>query len=226
MSKNRRSRSIFQRPQTYILLVATGAGSIGFIFWVGLRSIALGIGIAIALVMWTAWVWQLKSSQLLTPKKAHENLLDIECFQRQLRRLETKLDAPSLQELERVLFWVRETHGFAQKIAEIEPELIPSLIEALYTILALADRAIVMTLANQQIRTSAYQKIGQQNVKTSCDRIQATHHQLQECHDRIVLDEIGNKFPDVEAVFPDLLQLLLVQNKTALQTSTDLDKRS
>ncbi|MBE9042355.1 hypothetical protein IQ235_16400 [Oscillatoriales cyanobacterium LEGE 11467] len=226
MFQNRLHHSIFQLPQNYVLLVATGAGFIGFVLSMGLRSIVLGVGIAIALGMWAAWVWQLKSSPFLISKKTQDNLLDIECFQEQLERLEKKLDVPSRQKLEKVRFWIRETQSFARKIAEIEPELVPDLIEMLYTVLALADRAIVTTLANQQIRTLAYQKIGEQNLKASCDRIQATHHQLQEFHDRLVLNQVGNQFPDLETVFPDRLQLLLAQNKEALQTSNELNERS
>ena len=210
-------RRVFNLPQTYFLIIGVGLGFGAFIVWLGARPLTLGIGGAIALAMLVAWFWKLKQMPSLT----WINLLDKNTFRFQLSKLESKLKRHSYSEWEKVKNLAIETQEFAAKIVSREPELMPELIETLYTVLALCEQIIKSVLALKEIKTEAYQKVTEKYLQESNLRIFETYKQLEQLQDQVVIASLAKETEGVEAGLPRRLKILISENKTALKPTTD-----
>ncbi|MEM6520717.1 MAG: hypothetical protein AAF722_15460, partial [Cyanobacteria bacterium P01_C01_bin.70] len=116
--------------------------------------------------------------------------------------------------------WASESQTAAAEIAQRESTLVPDLLEALYTVEELAANIAGSTVALEQVQTEQYRALTRQQLNRSCDRLQATHHQLQSLRDQIVLSQLTTDAA-ASAALPDRLQLLIEANKTTLQTAAD-----
>lgn len=206
-------RRVFSLPQTYFLIVGVGLGYLAFVVWLGSRPVALGIGGAIALAMLGAWFWKLKQMPSLT----WINLLDKSTFRSQLNKLESELKRQSYSEWENVKKLAIESQEFAAKIVSRESELMPELIETLYTVLSLCEQVIKSVLALQEIKTATYQKITEQYLQESYQRITETYKQLEQLQDQVVISSLARETGGVEAGLPRRLKILIADNKTALK---------
>jgi hypothetical protein len=116
--------------------------------------------------------------------------------------------------------WASDSQTAAAEIAERDSTLIPDLLEALYTVEGLAANIAGSTVALEQVQTEQYRTLTQQQLETSCDRLQETRHQLQSLRDQVVLAQLSAD-AKASAALPDRLQLLIEANKTTLQTAAD-----
>ncbi len=206
-------RRVFSLPQTYFLIVGVGLGYLAFVVWLGARPVALGIGGAIALVMLGAWFWKLKQMPSLT----WINLLDKSTFRARLNQLESQLKRQSYKEWEKVKNLATETQEFAAKIISREPELMPELIETLYTVLSLCEQVTKSVLALQEIKTATYKEITEQYLQESKLRVVETYKQLEQLQDKVVISSLAKETGGVEAGLPQRLKILIADNKTALK---------
>lgn len=212
-------RRIFRLPQTYFLLIGIGLGYFCLIFWLGSRPVVLVSGGIITLAMIASWLWEFRKKPV--PPESTANLLDRETFLTQLVALERNI--PSLPEprWERVRNWAQSIQEFAQRIAEREPTLTPELLEALHTVLDLSRQVVEALQVMAQIQTPTYRHLAQQRLEASCDRLQETHHQLQQLQDQIALSALDQGASGVTSILPKRLQVLIAENKTTLHSPTD-----
>lgn len=206
-------RRVFRLPQTYFSIVGAGLGYLALVVWLGVRPLTLTVGGAIASAMLAAWFWKLKQMPSLT----WINLLDKNTFRSQLNKLESKLKRQSYSEWENVKNLAIETQEFAEKIVSREQELMPELIETLYTVLALCEQIIKSVLALQEIKTAAYQKITEKYLQESKQRIWETYKQLEQLQDQVVISSLAKETGGVEGGLPRRLKILIADNKTALK---------
>ncbi|ACK70263.1 hypothetical protein PCC7424_1831 [Gloeothece citriformis PCC 7424] len=208
-------RKIFRLPQTYFLIVGTLLGYLSFIIYLGMRPITLIIGGAIALLMLVAWMWQLKQINL----SGESDLLEREVFFSQLETINPKIRESASSQWKQTLDLASETQVFAQRIASQQLELIPELLEALYTVIALCNEVAQAHLALNHIQTDTYRQLTQHCLKSSIERLKDTHNQLQQLQDQVLLSSLETS--QLEDDFPTRLRSLIAENKTTLQTLMD-----
>ena len=212
-----RWRSAFRYPQTTFLLVGAILGFLALIVFAGFQLISLVAGLIIVAGMLGAWFLQFRGDRLNTTG----NLLDRTVMLEHLDAIVAKFPSLELHSAWGDAYqWANESQAAAADIAARDSTLIPDLLEALYTVEGLAANIAGSTVALEQVQTEQYRTLTQQQLKTSCDRLQATHHQLQSLRDQIVLAQLS---ADAKAnvALPDRLQLIIEANKTTLQTAAD-----
>jgi len=206
-------RRVFGLPQTYFLILGVGLGFGAFIAWSGSYPLTLGIGGAIASVMLVAWFWKLKQ----TPSLTWINLLDKRAFRARLIKLERLLKKQSSSEWEKFKNLAIEIQEFAETIVSRQPELMPELIEILYTVLVLSEQLLKSLLALKEVKTAAYQKITEKYLQESCLRIWETYKQLKQLQDQVVISSLSHETGGIEASLPRRLKNLIADNITALK---------
>jgi len=210
-----RWRSAFRYPQTTFLLVGALLGFGALLTFAGFKLISIGVGIAIAAVMLGAWFFQFRGDRLETTG----NLLDRTVMLEHLDAIAAKFPGLDMQTPWADAYrWASESQTAAAEIAEREATLVPDLLEALYTVEGLAANIAGSTVALEQVQTEQYRTLTHNQLQTSCDRLQATHHQLQSLRDQIVLAQLTAD-ANASAALPDRLQLLIEANKTTLRTA-------
>jgi hypothetical protein len=118
--------------------------------------------------------------------------------------------------------WAKTAHEYAEQIAHQEATLAPELLEALYTIIGLVELIVRSLEVLNQVKTSTYQHFAQQHFQTSCDRLRATHDQLQQLHDQVMVSNLHHPISTSATDLPHRLQLIIDANKltlTQLQSS-------
>jgi len=212
-----RWRSAFRYPQTTFLLVGVLLGFGALMVFGGIKLISLGVGAAIGLVMLGAWFFQFRGDRLDTTG----NLLDRTVMLEHLDAIAAKFPGLDIQTPWADAYrWASESQAAAAEIAEREATLVPDLLEALYTVEGLAANIAGSTVALEQVQTEHYRTLTQTQLQTSCDRLQATHHQLQSLRDQIVLAQLSAD-AHASAGLPARLHLLIEANKTTLQTAAE-----
>ncbi len=206
----RHLRKLAQYQQTYWLIAGAIGGYIGFVLILGTTPLVIGIGGAIALAMIGVWFWTV--NQALA--KSTHNLLEREVFLAHLNKCQRQIDQNSQTTWQQAYQWAKATQQFAEEIAQLEPTLIPELIEALHTVLALTQQVVSALATTNQVQSSNYRFLAKQQLQTSCDRLQDTHNQLQQLHDQVLLSRLNQNHPDVN--LPKTLQVLIAANKTAI----------
>ncbi|WP_204138498.1 hypothetical protein [Halomicronema sp. CCY15110] len=212
-----RWRSAFRYPQTTFLLVGAILGYLALIVFAGFQLISLGVGAIIVVGMLGAWFSQFRGDRLNTTG----NLLNRTVMLEHLDAIAAKFPTLAPQGPWTDAYqWASEGQAAAAEIADRDSTLIPDLLEALYTVEGLAANIAGSSVALEQVQTEQYRTLTQQQLETSCDRLQETHHQLQSLRDQIVLAQLS---ADAKAnvALPDRLQLIIEANKTTLQTATD-----
>lgn len=212
-----RWRSAFRYPQTSFLLVGALLGYLALLIFAGFQLLSVVVGALILLGMLGAWFLQFRGDCLNTTG----NLLDRTVMLEHLDAIAAKFPGLDLQSPWADAYqWSSESQAAAAEIAERDSMLIPDLLEALYTVEGLAANIAGSTVALEQVQTEQYRTLTQQQLESSCDRLQETHHQLQSLRDQIVLAQLSAD-AKASAALPDRLQLLIEANKTTLQTATD-----
>ena len=203
-------RKVVGLPQTYFLIVGALLGYLGLIIWLGSRPPILIIGGAIAGGMIVAWFWKLKHFYAFSGA----NLLDSAVFLHELASIERKLAGRRDANWEQTLNWAKEIQIFAERIASRESILIPELLETLYTVLSLCQQVVASLLALEQIETETYRNLTLEHLQTSCQRVQETHHLLQQLQDRVLLSSL--EASGVQGSLPRSLRVIIAENKTVL----------
>ena len=203
-------RQVLSLPQTYFLIGGALLGYFSLIVWLGSRPPILIVGGAIAVVMLTAWFWKLRQFYAFSGA----NLLDSAIFLNELTSIERKLAGRTDADWEQTLIWAKEIQIFAQRIASRESILIPELLETLYTVLSLCEQVAESILALEHMQTETYRNLTLQHLQTSCQRVQETHHLLQQLQDRVLLSSL--KASGGQATLPRSLRVIITENKTVL----------
>ena len=212
-----RWRSAFRYPQTTFVLVGAILGYLALLVFAGWKLISLVVGAVILLSMLGAWFVQFRGDRLNTTG----NLLNRTVMLEHLDAIAAKFPGLEPQSAwSNAYQWASESQLAAAEIAERDSTLIPDLLEALYTVEGLAANIAGSTVALEQVQTEQYRSLTQQQLETSCDRLQQTHHQLQSLRDQIVLAQLSAD-AKASAALPDRLQLMIEANKTILQTAAD-----
>ncbi len=202
----------FRLPQTYLLLAGTLLGYLWFVIALGSHWLVLIIGGAIALGMISVWFRYLHKTMF----KPSENLLDRATFLAHLATFDYQVvSAPMKQAYD----WAEATQRFATQIACREPTLIPELLDALHTVLALMRQVVAALQAVDQIQSATYRPLAQQQLQATCDRLAQTHDELQQLQDQILLS--GFDLTRSEISLPASLRLVIETNRTVLRSPID-----
>jgi len=204
-------RKIFQIPQTYLLLVGIVLGLSIFLSWVGIRPLTVILGGLISLGMVVFWIQHLSS--ILGQNRA--NLLDLDNFLQQLKPIAAKLGQKSPPPWSKAETYAKESQQFCQTIVQRESTLTPELIETLYTVLDLSDQVVEAILALEKVQTQSYRTLAEEHLNTSLNRLENTHHQLQQLQDQVLLSSLEN--PEISTRLPLYLQELINVNRSSLE---------
>lgn len=204
-------RKILQIPQTYLLIVGIISGLSIFLHLAGIRLLTIMIGGLISLSMLGVWIKHLHS--IFSQNKA--NLLDLDNFLQQLRPIAAKLGQKAPLPWKKAETYAQESQQFCQTIVQREGTLTPELIETLYTVLDLSNQVVEAILALEKVQTESYRSLAEEHLKTSLNRLQNTHHQLQQLQDQVLLSSLEN--PEMSSRLPSYLQELISVNRSSLE---------
>lgn len=199
-----------RQPQTYLLLLGTAFGYGLLIALAGNRAVAWVGGGAVATVMAGSWVTGYRAS----PVGAHDHsdLLNVATFQRRIDAIQSEVARN--QTWQPVKDWALQSQAFAVCICDREPTLRPELLEALYTVVELAQQVADGLRVQAQIQTPKYQQMAKKQLQQSCDRMQQTHQQLQQLQDQVALASLSQG----DVSLPRRLETLIAANKEILET--------
>lgn len=201
-----------RHPQTYLLLLGIAFGYSLLIAFAGNRPLVWIGGGVVAMAMAGSWI----TGYRLPPLKEHEHtdLLNINSFQRQIDTIQAQVAQASYRTWQPVKDWALQSQAFATHICDREPTLRPELLEALYTVVDLAQQVADGLQVQAQIQTPAYQQMAKKQLQQSCDRMEQTHHQLQQLQDQVALASLTQG----DTSFPQRLETLIAANKEILET--------
>lgn len=203
-----------RQPQTYLLLLGTAFGYGLLIAFAGNRPVIWLGGGAVATAMASSWVTGYRSS--LVHSEDHSDLLKPISFQRRIEAIQTQVARDSYRTWQPVKDWALQSQTFAVRICDREPTLRTELLEALYTVVNLAQQVADGLRVQAQIQTPTYQQMAKKQLKQSCDRMQQTHQQLQQLQDQVALASLSQG----DASLPQRLETLIAANKEILETQT------
>ena len=130
--------SLFKHPQTYLLLFGTALGYGGLIFFSGSRPLAWFGGGSVATAMVGSWVIGYRSSPSTTEDSS--NLLETVVFKRCIEHIETQVAQGVYSTWQPVRDAALQSQTFAARIYEQESSLQAELLEALHTVVDLAQQ--------------------------------------------------------------------------------------
>ena len=78
-----------------------------------------------------------------------------------------------------------------------------------------SNQVVEAILALEKVQTQSYRDLAQEHLNTSLNRLQNTHHQLQQLQDQILLSSLEN--PEISSQLPLYLQELIDVNRSSLQ---------
>ncbi|MBE9112218.1 hypothetical protein IQ273_22700 [Nodosilinea sp. LEGE 07298] len=209
-------RSVFwNQPQTYLLLGGTALGYALFMVLAGPKPLAILAGSGVAAAMVSSWAAGFRSTASET---SGSDLLNAQTFAARLGTLGQRVPPKSQKTWRQVQAWATESQQFAARIFDRDPLLQIELLEAMHTVLDLSGQVADGLAVLDQIETPAYQQMAQQRLDASCDRLAATHSQLQQLQDQTALSSLETSTDDT---LPQRLQTLVDANKTILQNNQD-----
>lgn len=206
---------LLRQPQTYLLLLGTGIGYAGLIALAGPRPAAWLSGGGIAVAMVGGWAVGFRQPAALRPSP--DDLLAASVLQQQLEHLEQRVPHPRRSPWVEVRGWAEDARRFAERICDRDPLMRADLLEALHTVLDLAGQVAAALQVMDHIETPAYQKLAEKRLRTSCDRMAATHAQLQQLQDQVALSALEPNRVAGTAL-PQRLQTLVAANRQILNT--------
>ncbi|MBE7380819.1 MAG: hypothetical protein F6J95_005355 [Leptolyngbya sp. SIO1E4] len=214
---NIRWRSAFRYPQTIFLLIGAALGYLAMAVFTRASVVGLGVGALITLGMLIAWFLQFQRDRITTTGNLLNRTVMLEHLDAIARRL---AGVETLSVWADAYQWASASQTAAAEIAQREPTLVPDLVETLYTVEALVSDVGGSAIALEQVQTEQYRTLTQRQLTQSCDRLRATHDQLQQLRDQIVLSQLKADAA-ASAALPARLQLLIDANKTTLKAATD-----
>lgn len=206
-----RSHHSFRLSQTHLLLAGLSIGYVSFVSWLGMRSIVLLSGAAIAGTAIVSWYRQPRKA---APSTA--NLLQADVFLNQVCCLDDRIPEASQTLWRSVKQQAEAIQQIAAPLAHQEPAFIPDLLETLHTVLDLAEQLAQALQVKQQVQTPRYRKLAQQQLQNSLDRLQQTHDQLQELRDQIALGSLERRSLNASTVISTRLQTLIAENESGI----------
>ncbi len=201
-----------RHPQTYGLLLGTALGYGLLISLAGNRPVAWVGGGAVATVMVGSWVTGYGVSP--TGENDDTDLLNAASFARRIDAIQAQVARDSYQTWQPVKDWALQSQGFAMGICDRESTLRAELLEALYTVVELAQQVADGLQVQAQIQTPTYQQMAKKQLKQSCDRMEQTHRQLQQLQDQVALASLAQG----DTPLPQRLEILIAANKEILET--------
>jgi len=210
-----RRSTFWSQPQTYLLLGGTALGYALLMVLAGPKPVAVLTGSAVAAAMVSGWAAGFRPSAAVANSG---DLLDAQTFAAQLGTLGQRVPSKSQKVWRQVESWASESQRFAGRIYARDPLLQVELLEALHTVLDLSGQVADALAVVDQIETPAYKQMAQQRLEASCDRLQATHSQLQQLQDQTALSSLDTA---ADNTLPQRLQTLVDANKTILQDNQD-----
>ncbi len=199
-----------RQPQTYLLFLGTAFGYGLLIALAGNRPVAWVGGGVVAMVIASSWVTGYQASP---PKSSdHSDLLDPVSFQKRIDTIQARITQENDRTWQPVKAWALQSQTFAVRICDREPTLRTELLEALYTVVDLAQQVADGLQVQAQIQTPTYQQMAQKQLQQSCDRMQETHQQLQQLQDQVALASLSQG----DAALPQRLETLIAANKEIL----------
>ncbi|NJO39201.1 MAG: hypothetical protein HC769_12705 [Cyanobacteria bacterium CRU_2_1] len=202
-------------PHTYFLLLGLAIGYIGFMGWLGIRSIVLLSGaviVALAIVSWYRQLQSHKTTHSATPSTSSANLLQIDVFLNHINVLNNQIPDASRSLWQSVEQQAQDIQKIATQIAAQESTFIPDLLETLHTVLDLVDQLVQALQVIQQVQTPRYRELAQQQLQSSQTRLQFTHDQLQELRDQMALEHLKQRSLTTASVISTRLQTLIAEN--------------
>ncbi|PSN05721.1 hypothetical protein C7271_08190 [filamentous cyanobacterium CCP5] len=210
---------LLRQPQTYLLLVGIG---LGFALLVGLAGwrpwVWIGGGTIAAIMLFT-WMTGFRSTPSVL---VAGDLLNGQVLQQELDTLAQKVPQPRQKPWPQVRTWAEDAQRFAERICDRDPLMRADLLEALHTVLDLARQVAEALQVLDHIETPAYQALAQKRLRASCDRMAATHAQLQQLQDQVALSALDSG-QSADKALPQRLQTLVAANRQILN---DIDSES
>lgn len=210
-----RRPTFWSQPQTYLLLGGTALGYALMMVLAGPKPVAVLAGSAVAAAMVSSWAAGFRPNSAVANSG---DLLDAQTFAAQLGILEQRVPSKSQKTWRQVQAWAIESQQFAARIYSRDSLLQVELLEAMHTVLDLSGQVADGLAVLDQIETPAYQQMAQQRLDASCDRLAATHSQLQQLQDQTALSSLDTS---TDNTLPQRLQTLIDANKTILQNNQD-----
>ncbi len=205
----------WRQPQTYLLLAGTGLGYAALLLVAGFRPLTwlAGGGISAAMV----GTWAAGFRRQTEPSLSNSNLLEGDSFARQLQEFDQRVPQKGQMTWRRASTWATESQKFAERIYQQDPLLQVELLEAMHTVIDLARQVAEALQVIDQIETPTYRQLAQQRLEASCDRMQASHAQLQQLQDQVALAKLDQS--STSGSLPQRLQNLVAANKQILETN-------
>ena len=175
-------------PQTYSLIAGAILGYVCFVMILGTTGLVISVGAAIAFGMITTWFWTLNQAST----KSTYNLLEREIFLAKLSRLERQIDKNSQATWRQAYQLAEATQQFATQIAQLEPTLIPELLESLHTVLDLTEQVISALETVNKVQSNTYRLLANEKLEVSFSHLQQTHDELQQLQDQVLLSNPNN----------------------------------
>lgn len=185
--------------QTLILAIAVGLAYLGFVLSLGLRSIVLFSGGAIALATLGSWLWQLQTlSQTLSqthpsnPESSTANLLNPDIFR---TAIQGNHAIPAMhQTLWRSLQQEAQSiHHLAQEISHLESWVIPEILELLYGIVERLDRLAKLLILSAKLQPGTAQQQTNQRIQTQYQDLQHIRQRLHDLLDQMLVSQLDSK---------------------------------
>ncbi|MEO1403643.1 MAG: hypothetical protein AAFV72_20695 [Cyanobacteria bacterium J06635_1] len=203
---------IVRLPQTYALLVGAAAGYLGFVLWLGPRPVVLASGGGIAAAMAGGWVSSFRRQNISLNAS---DLLVAEVFEQQVQAIEAQMPNRGETTWRQARKWATDSQAYAAQIDQQDSLLHAELLEATHTVLGLTRQVADALQVLGKIKTPVYQQMAQARLKTSCDRLQESHHQLQQLQDQVALASLDAG----TAALPARLQQLISANQQILNAA-------
>ncbi|MEA5568128.1 hypothetical protein [Anabaena sp. UHCC 0399] len=204
-------RKIFQLSQTKLLITGLLISYLGFIFWLGMRLIVIFSGAVIVVLAIASWYMQLQRQKSRTLANSAD-LLQLDVFLGHINYLDNQIPHACQSLWRSVRQQTLTIQQITIQISQQESTFTPDLLETLHTVLDLLDRLIKALQVTEKVQTSHYRELAKQQLQSSLTRLQHTQDQLQELHDQIALDNLGQPTLTNSGVISTRLQTLIVEN--------------
>ncbi len=188
-----------------------GAIALGLTLFLGITGLSwttVAIALAVGITMAAAWYLQFPQRAPLEDR----TLLNPEVFVAELAAIAPATARAPWPQAET---WAIASQRAAAQIAQQDPQLVPDLLETLYTVVELARQVALGVTTLPQVQTEPYRSQAQAHLQASCDRLEATHNHLHHLQDQLLLAQLAVPDPS-QSPLPQGLALLISANKTTL----------
>lgn len=208
---NQSRRNFLQLSQTKLLITGVLIGYLGFVLWLGMRLIVIFSGAVIVVLAIASWYMQLQRQKRRTLADS-ANLLQLDVFLGHISYLDNQIPHACESLWRSVRQQTLTIQQITMQISQQESTLTPHLLETLHTVLDLVERLVKALQLTETVQTSHYRKSAKQQLYSSMTRLQHTEDQLQELHDKIALDNLGQPALTNSGVMSTQLQTLIAEN--------------